>query len=197
MRIEHAAGAVDAAYIAGHSGQLDQAQRLVRADSVSGVADSPDSVVASGYVALFEDGDVRSSHHQVFAAVETLRDRGVGEPDEVLTRLVDLLPAISQYASDAGAWERVHVLPVKAVTSGGGACWTPRRPGGGAATSTFVVSTGAPQPRPSTPHAKGCPRRSGEAGRARAGSSSRAFRTSPGRRTMAPERTQARVVSSG
>ncbi|WP_320774718.1 helix-turn-helix transcriptional regulator [Streptomyces sp. CRN 30] len=99
-----------AAYIAGHSGQLDQAQRLVRSDPASGVVDSPDSVVASGYVALFEDGDVRSSHRQVLSAIETLRDRGVDGPDEVLIRLVDLLLAISQYASDAAAWERVHGL---------------------------------------------------------------------------------------
>ncbi len=99
-----------AAYIAGHSGQLDQAQRLVSSDTASGLADSPDSVVATGYVALFEDGDVRSSHSQVLTAVETLRDRGLDHADEVLVRLVDLLLAISQYASDAGAWERVHKL---------------------------------------------------------------------------------------
>ncbi len=99
-----------AAYIAGHSGQLDQAQRLVRSDLVPGTGDSPASVVASGYVALFEDGDVRSSHRQVCAAIENLRDRGVREPDAVLTRLVDLLLAISQYAGDEAAWERAHEL---------------------------------------------------------------------------------------
>ncbi|MGW0858580.1 AAA family ATPase, partial [Streptomyces sp. NPDC002690] len=99
-----------AAYIAGHSGQLDQAQRLVRSDSASGTTDSPASVIASGYVALFEDGDVRSSRHQVFAAIESMRDSGVREPDEMLTRLVDLLLAINQYAGDAPSWERTHEL---------------------------------------------------------------------------------------
>lgn len=100
----------DAAYIAGHSGQLDQARRLVGTGGGSGADESPVSVITSGYVALFEDGDVRSSQRQVFAAIESMRDRGVREPDEVLTRLVDLLLAISQYASDAAAWERVHEL---------------------------------------------------------------------------------------
>ncbi|MFF3503247.1 AAA family ATPase [Streptomyces sp. NPDC003247] len=99
-----------AAYIAGHSGQLDQARRLIRSGGGSGPDDSPASVITSGYVALFEDGDVRSSQRQVFAAIETLRDRGVREPDEVLTRLIDLLLAISQYAGDEAAWERVHKL---------------------------------------------------------------------------------------
>ncbi|MEU1593361.1 AAA family ATPase [Streptomyces sp. NPDC005708] len=98
-----------AAYIAGHSGQLDQARQLVRSGTGSG-NDSPNSAVTSGYVALFEDGDVRSSQRQVFAAIESMRDSGVREPDEVLTRLVDLLLAINQYAGDEAAWERTHEL---------------------------------------------------------------------------------------
>ncbi|MHB9756430.1 helix-turn-helix transcriptional regulator [Streptomyces sp. BYX5S] len=99
-----------AAYIAGHSGQLDQARQLIRSGTGVGHGESPSSVLTSGYVALFEDGDVRSSHRQVLAAIEGLRDAGVREPDENLTRLVDLLLAISQYASDAAAWERTHEL---------------------------------------------------------------------------------------
>jgi DNA-binding CsgD family transcriptional regulator len=88
---------------------LDQARQLVRSGTGSG-NDSPDSAVTSGYVALFEDGDVRSSQRQVFAAIESMRDSGVREPDEVLTRLVDLLLAINQYAGDEAAWERTHEL---------------------------------------------------------------------------------------
>ncbi|MGP4013893.1 ATP-binding protein, partial [Streptomyces sp. 4N124] len=100
----------DAAYVAGHAGQLDQARQLVRSGTGAGNNDSPASVVASGYVAFFEDGDVRSSRQQVFAAIESMRDGGVQEPNEVLTRLVDLLLAINQYASDEDAWERTHEL---------------------------------------------------------------------------------------
>ncbi|WP_405743365.1 AAA family ATPase [Streptomyces sp. NBC_00028] len=99
-----------AAYIAGHSGRLDQARQLVRAGVGVDTGGSPDSVVTSGYVAFFEDGDIRSSQHQVFAAIESLRDRGIREPDEVLTRLIDLLLAISQYGSDEAWWLRVHEL---------------------------------------------------------------------------------------
>ncbi|MFF4355074.1 AAA family ATPase [Streptomyces sp. NPDC001530] len=100
----------DAAFIAGHSGQLDQARRLVRSDTTSGRNESPASVVTSAYAALYEDGDVRSSQRQVVAAIENIRGSGVREPNEVLTRLVNLLLAINQYAGDDASWERTHRL---------------------------------------------------------------------------------------
>ncbi|MEU7361718.1 helix-turn-helix transcriptional regulator [Streptomyces olivaceoviridis] len=99
-----------AAFIAGHAGLLDRAQQLVRSDTTSGGNDSPASVVASAYGALYDDGDVRTSHRQVTAAIESIRDSGVTEPNEVLTRLVNLLLAIDQYASDQTSWERTHEL---------------------------------------------------------------------------------------
>ncbi|MFF4836332.1 AAA family ATPase [Streptomyces sp. NPDC001315] len=99
-----------AAYIAGHSGQMDQAQQLVRSGTGPGTDDSPASVIMSCYAAFLEDGDVRSSQREVFAAIESMRDNGVREPDEMLSRLVDLLLAINQYASDETAWERAHQL---------------------------------------------------------------------------------------
>ncbi|MFE4454755.1 AAA family ATPase [Streptomyces sp. NPDC056796] len=98
-----------AAFIAGHAGQLDHAQRLIRTDTASGGGDSPVSVVTTAYVALYEDGDVRSSRRQVVAAIESMRG-GVSEPDEVLTRLINLLLVTNQYASDAAAWEQAHEL---------------------------------------------------------------------------------------
>ncbi|MFJ3672531.1 AAA family ATPase [Streptomyces sp. NPDC090106] len=98
-----------AAFIAGQAGQLDRAQQLVRSDSASGSGGSPDSVVTSAYVGLYEDGDVRSSRHQVVTAIEGMRET-VSEPNEVLTRLINLLLAINQYASDAVAWQRAHEL---------------------------------------------------------------------------------------
>ncbi|MEV5607468.1 AAA family ATPase [Streptomyces sp. NPDC052225] len=100
----------DAAFIASHAGLLDRARQLVRLDAASGGAGSPAAVIASAYVALYEDGDVRTSHRQVGAAIESVRDDGVTEPNELLTRLVNLLLAISQYASDAEAWRRTHEL---------------------------------------------------------------------------------------
>ncbi|GAA4836605.1 helix-turn-helix transcriptional regulator [Kitasatospora terrestris] len=120
----------DAAFVAGHAARLGQAHRLVRADPGPGSAGSPASVLAAAYQALYQDGDVRSTHRQVSAAIEKLRDdrpavtptatpTGAavdggavdgGEPGEVLTRLVVLLLAISQYSGDRTVWESTHRL---------------------------------------------------------------------------------------
>lgn len=108
----------DAAFVAGHAARLGQAHRLVRADLAPGSTRSPASVLATAYQALYQDGDVRSTHRQVSAAIERLRDGGTAasstvgraEPKEVLTRLVTLLLAISQYSGDCAAWESTHEL---------------------------------------------------------------------------------------
>lgn len=100
----------DAAFVAGHAGLLDQAQRLVHSDPGPGGNQSPASVLTSAYVALYEDGDVRSSPRQVMAVIESMRDEATGEPPQDLSRLVNLLLAISQYASDHAVWERTHEL---------------------------------------------------------------------------------------
>lgn len=116
----------DAAFVAAHAARLGQAQRLVQAGLVPGSTESPASVLAVAYQALYQDGDVRSTHRQVSAAIEKLRDGGpaavsiVGEatasmvgkaePEEVLTRLVILLLAISQYSGDRAVWESTHEL---------------------------------------------------------------------------------------
>jgi DNA-binding CsgD family transcriptional regulator len=100
----------DAAFIAGQAARLGQARRLVLADLAQGSTETPAAVLAAAYQALYQDGDVRSTHRQVAAAVERLRDGGMTEPDEVLTRLVTLLLAISQYSGERGAWERTHQL---------------------------------------------------------------------------------------
>ncbi len=99
-----------AAFTAGHAGLLDRARQLVRHEAGPGTSESPASVVASAYVALYEDGDVRSSPGRVTAAIESLRAHGPRHPSEVLTRLINLLLAISQYASDAGLWADTHRL---------------------------------------------------------------------------------------
>ncbi|GHF38038.1 helix-turn-helix transcriptional regulator [Streptomyces griseosporeus] len=100
----------DAAFVAGHAGLLGQAQQLVGAAPALGGDHSPASVVASAYVALYEDGDVRSTQRHVGAAIEQLRDSGAPDSHEVLTRLVNLLLAINQYAGDETSWERTHTL---------------------------------------------------------------------------------------
>ncbi|MBO1413238.1 AAA family ATPase [Streptomyces sp. FH025] len=104
----------DAAFVAAHAARLGQAHRLVQADLAPGSAESPASVLAAAYQALYQDGDVRSTHRQVSAAIEKLRDAGTAsgsaEPEEVLTRLVILLLAISQYSGDRAVWESTRAL---------------------------------------------------------------------------------------
>ncbi|MER7930563.1 AAA family ATPase, partial [Streptomyces sp. NPDC096057] len=100
----------DAAFVAGHAGLFDQAQRLVRSDQGAGSDESPAAVVTSAYMALFEDGDVRHTHRQVAAAIGSLRDGEAHGVSETLTRLVNLLLAIDQYAADPAQWEETRAL---------------------------------------------------------------------------------------
>lgn len=100
----------DAAFVAGHAARLGQADRLVRSDLAPGSTESPALVLAYAYQALYQDGDVRSTHRQVAAAIVKLRDSVPVSSDEVRTRLVILLLAISQYAGDRTTWERTHEL---------------------------------------------------------------------------------------
>ncbi|GAA3078687.1 helix-turn-helix transcriptional regulator [Streptosporangium carneum] len=99
----------DAAFIAGHAALLDQARELLRFDSApGGRSPSPATVVTTAYAALYEDGDIRSAHRQVTAAIEGPHTGH--EPAQTLTRLVNLLLAISQYAGDATLWKRARHL---------------------------------------------------------------------------------------
>ncbi|WP_428957157.1 helix-turn-helix transcriptional regulator [Streptomyces sp. cg35] len=102
----------DAAYIAGQAALLDQARTLVHyADPGLGAAGSMASVITTAYVGFFQDGEVRPTHQQVMAAVERLRDDGPDpETDEALNRLLAVLLAICQYASDAAMWRRTESL---------------------------------------------------------------------------------------
>ncbi|ACU73093.1 transcriptional regulator, LuxR family [Catenulispora acidiphila DSM 44928] len=113
LSVEHTSRSrrlADAAFVAGHAARLGQAHRLVQYGLAPGSTDSAASVLASAYQALYQDGDVLSTHRQVALAIQKLRDTGPTEADEVLTRLVNLLLAISQYAGDRAAWERTQAL---------------------------------------------------------------------------------------
>ncbi|TDW98562.1 LuxR family transcriptional regulator [Kribbella sp. VKM Ac-2566] len=100
----------NAAFIAGQTARLDQAQRLVLSDLTPSGGESPASVVASSYLALYQDGDVRSSQRQVMTAIESIRRDGPTKSTDVLTRLVNLLLAINQYESAGTSWEQTHRL---------------------------------------------------------------------------------------
>ncbi|MGI5418942.1 AAA family ATPase [Actinomadura luteofluorescens] len=100
----------DAAFIAGHSALLDRAQAIVRSVPPPDGSEPPSTAVTAGYVALHEDGDVRSSHLRVAAAIERLAGRDAGESGEALDRLMILLLAIGQYAGDGATWTRTRRL---------------------------------------------------------------------------------------
>jgi DNA-binding CsgD family transcriptional regulator len=100
----------NAAFIAGQTARLDQAQRLVLSELTPSGGESPASVVASAYLALYQDGDVRSSRRQVMAAIDSIRRDGPTKSSDVLTRLVNLLLAINQYESAGTSWGPTHRL---------------------------------------------------------------------------------------
>ena len=99
----------DAAFIAAYAARLGQASRLVRSDLVPGAGESSAAVAASAYAALYRDGDVRSTERQVAAAIESLRDSGQAQPEE-MTRLVNLQVAIGMFGGDQQAWGRINEL---------------------------------------------------------------------------------------
>ncbi|GAB7183960.1 hypothetical protein ATKI12_3791 [Kitasatospora sp. Ki12] len=98
----------DAAFLAGQAGLLDRAQRLAHADLVPGGGESPAAVLAAAYLALYQDGEVRSSRRRVMAALEALHADGPREGDETAPRLITLLLAICQYGSDGAAWQETR-----------------------------------------------------------------------------------------
>ncbi|MCC9311804.1 hypothetical protein LN042_32875 [Kitasatospora sp. RB6PN24] len=60
----------DAAFVAGFTGRLDQAQRRADTDDLPDGAGRLAAVVDFAHGALYQDGDVRSWHRQVAAAIE-------------------------------------------------------------------------------------------------------------------------------
>ncbi|MFF8883931.1 AAA family ATPase [Streptomyces flaveolus] len=99
----------DAAFIAGQSALLDQAERLVdESGQVSGEPANIGAAITSAYVALYKDGDVRSTHRRVVSAVEEARRSG--SDTETLTRLLNLLLAISQFSADPAVWARTDAV---------------------------------------------------------------------------------------
>ncbi|MEU8946763.1 AAA family ATPase [Streptomyces sp. NPDC048489] len=98
----------DAAYVAAQSALLDQAQQLREAsDRLAGAHRSPTAVITSAYASLYRDGDVRSAHRRVAAALGSLPPDG--DP-ETRTRLLNLLLAISLFAADPALWTVTDAL---------------------------------------------------------------------------------------
>ncbi|MEV7598068.1 AAA family ATPase [Kitasatospora sp. NPDC089797] len=72
----------DAAFIAGHAARLGHARRLILADPGPGSHRSPAAVLAAGYQALYHEGDVRTPHRQLLAAIEQLAHPTTDRPGD-------------------------------------------------------------------------------------------------------------------
>lgn len=91
----------DAAFVASQSSRFHDAQTFV--DTAQAVGDEPPAAVLTGaYLALYRDGEVPAGHRRVLAA---LRQPEVLD-DETLSRMVNLLLAMTQYSADAGLWRQ-------------------------------------------------------------------------------------------
>ncbi|WP_433445872.1 helix-turn-helix transcriptional regulator [Streptomyces sp. CA-142005] len=87
----------EAAFVAGQSAQLERAQHL----SESAGTVQTDVIIAECYAALYRDGEVRTTHRKVVAALEGMapvRDKRTVE------RLINLLLVISLFAADTATW---------------------------------------------------------------------------------------------
>ncbi|MFJ3305195.1 LuxR C-terminal-related transcriptional regulator [Streptomyces sp. NPDC086549] len=87
----------EAAFVAGQSAQLERAQQL----SESAGTAPADVVIAECYAALYRDGEVRTTHRRVVAALEGLDPVRAGPTVE---RLINLLLVISLFAADTTTW---------------------------------------------------------------------------------------------
>lgn len=98
----------DASYVASQAGLLDDAATLLgRLDRVNGDLSSPSMVLTDAYLRLYGDGAVLPAHRLV---VDTLQRHGSDVDDDTLSRLVNVLLAISMYAADPVLWERTEAV---------------------------------------------------------------------------------------
>lgn len=91
---------VDAAFVASQASRFDDAQQL--ADDPLAPADTASSVLIAGYLAMYRDGDVLTSHHQIIAALRTAETLD----DAVVDRLVKLLLAVTMYCGEPALWRQ-------------------------------------------------------------------------------------------
>jgi DNA-binding CsgD family transcriptional regulator len=97
----------EAAFVAGQAGRLDVTVELasLQPDSTS-ITGRVNSAMTAGYVGLYLEGDVATGHRRLVAA---LRDAETLD-DATLTRAVNVLLAITQYAGDSATWAETDAL---------------------------------------------------------------------------------------
>ena len=89
----------DAAYVASQAAELDEAERLLDDAGLGGHA-STTALLTSSYVALYRDGEVTATHRRLVERLRSPEDLD----SETLTRVVNLLLAVSLYAGDPVHW---------------------------------------------------------------------------------------------
>lgn len=90
----------DAAFVASQASRFDDARRL--ADDPLSETESASAVLTAAYLALYRDGDVLTTHHQILGALETADTLD----DAIVTRLVKLLLAVTLYSGEPASWQQ-------------------------------------------------------------------------------------------
>lgn len=99
----------EAAFVAGQAGQLDVTVELASQQLDLSAASRVNSAMTAAYVELYLRGDVVAGHRRL---AEPLRDAGAvaALDDATLTRAVNVLLAISQYAGDRTHWAETDAI---------------------------------------------------------------------------------------
>ncbi len=95
----------DAAFVASQAAQLDEAERLLDDAGLGGHA-ATTALLTSSYVALYRDGEVTATHRRLVDRLRSPEDLD----SETLTRVVNLLLAVSLYAGDPVHWDITDTL---------------------------------------------------------------------------------------
>lgn len=90
----------DAAFVASQASRFDDAQRL--ADDPLAETESASAVQTAAYLALYRDGNVLTTHHQILGVLETAD----ALDHAIVTRLVKLLLAVTLYSGDPDSWQQ-------------------------------------------------------------------------------------------
>ncbi|MDC8993368.1 LuxR family transcriptional regulator [Mycobacterium marinum] len=89
-----------AAFVALQAAQLDEAERLL-ADAGLGGGASASALLISSFISLYRYGDVTATHRRLVERLQSADDLD----GETLTRMVNVLLAVSMFAADPALWQ--------------------------------------------------------------------------------------------
>lgn len=103
----------EAAFVAGQAGRLDVTVELAAQQPDSGVASRANNAMTAAYVGLYLQGDVAAGHLRIVAVLrdaEKDAEEGAALDETTLTRAVNVLLAITQYAGDTSRWAETDAI---------------------------------------------------------------------------------------